>query len=122
MTKIMVVDDEKDILYLVKIMLKEDEYELILCSGGNIALEKLREEKPDLIFLDIMMPDMTGMEVCRKIKENPELKEIPVIMLTVLDKKEKKIEAFYEYGCDGYITKPFSKEDLISVIKWMLKK
>ncbi len=115
--KVMIVDDEKEILEITKRMLEKEGIQVITANNGREALEILKKEKPDYIFLDIMMPEMDGWEVLRKIKEDPNLKDIPVAMLTVKPITESiEREEFEKYIVD-YVTKPFSKRDLIETIK-----
>ncbi|HDN96050.1 MAG TPA: response regulator, partial [Thermoplasmatales archaeon] len=114
--KILVADDEPEIVDIVKRML-EDEYEVITAYDGKEALEKAKKEKPDLILLDILMPKLDGWETLKKLKEDEELKNIPVSMLTALpltpdDTKEKPIDKI-----ENYIVKPFTKETLLKKIK-----
>ena len=114
--KILVADDEPEIVDIVKRML-EDEYEVITAYDGKEALEKAKKEKPDLILLDILMPKLDGWETLKKLKEDEELKNIPVSMLTALpltpeDAKEKPIDKI-----ENYIVKPFTKETLLKKIK-----
>ncbi|RLF52979.1 MAG: two-component system response regulator [Thermoplasmata archaeon] len=114
--KILVADDEPEIVDIVKRML-EDEYEVITAYDGEEALEKAKKEKPDLILLDILMPKLDGWETLKKLKEDEELKNIPVSMLTALpltpdDTKEKPIDKI-----ENYIVKPFTKETLLKKIK-----
>ncbi len=115
--RVMIVDDEKEILEITKRMLEKEGIHVITANNGKEALEILKKEKPDYIFLDIMMPEMDGWEVLRRIKQDPNLKDIPVAMLTVKPITESmEREEFDKYIVD-YVTKPFSKRDLIETIK-----
>ncbi len=115
--RVMIVDDEKEILEITRRMLEKEGIKVITANSGKEALEILKKEKPDYIFLDIMMPEMDGWEVLRRIKEDPNLKDIPVAMLTVKPITESiEREEFDKYIVD-YVTKPFSKRDLIETIK-----
>ena len=117
MRKIMVVDDEEDQLFTIKKTLEyaEKEYEVITLNNGNNCLQYLKNnEKPDLILLDIMMPEMTGWELYDKIKENDDLRDIPVVFLTArTDETAEKAGKFFG---EDYIEKPFDAEDLIKRI------
>ena len=109
--KILVVDDEPDIVRLVEISLKLCNYEVRTAANGKEALEKLQTDRPHLVLLDIMMPEMSGYEVCQAIRKNPALKDLPVVMLTAKGQKgdaEKGLEA----GADDYIIKPFDPYEL----------
>jgi CheY-like chemotaxis protein len=108
---ILVVDDNKENLKVVSNYLKTQGYNIALALDGTGALEILKSTHIDLILLDIMMPEMDGFEVCKKIKKNPETKDIPVIFLTAKNETEDIVRAFREGGVD-YITKPFRKEEL----------
>lgn len=114
--KILIADDEPEIVDIVKKMLG-DKYEVIEAFDGEEALKKAKEEKPDLILLDILMPKMDGWETLKKLKEDEELKNIPVSMLTALpltpeDTREKPIDKI-----ENYIVKPFTKEILLRKIE-----
>jgi DNA-binding response OmpR family regulator len=110
--KIMVVDDEPDILFTVGQMLEISGYEVIKAQDGNTAIQKLNElqSKPDLILLDIMMPNLSGWDVAAKIKENPEWKNIPIIFLTA--KGDTMSIGMGGLASEDYIVKPFDIQDL----------
>lgn len=119
--KILVVDDEKDIVDLLKYNLeKEKEFEVITAFNGRDALEKAVKEKPDLILLDIMMPEMNGFDVCRKLKAGA-ANGIPVIFLTA---KENEIDEIIglELGADDYIQKPISPRKVIARVKSVIRR
>ncbi len=113
---ILVVDDNQENLKVVSNYLKEKGYKIALALNGVSALKILEDNKIDLILLDIMMPDMDGFEVCKKLKEIPKNKEIPVIFLTAKNDTEDIVKGFQVGGVD-YITKPFKKEELFARIK-----
>ncbi|NJM14273.1 MAG: response regulator [Bacteroidales bacterium] len=108
---ILIVDDNQENLRVVSNYLKDNGYKLALAQDGINALEIVKNNKIDLILLDIMMPDMDGFEVCEKLKENPDTKNIPVIFLTAKTDTEDIVKGFHMGGVD-YITKPFKKEEL----------
>lgn len=110
---ILVVDDNQENLKVVSNYLKEKGYNIALALDGISALKVLDENKIDLILLDIMMPEMDGFEVCRKIMADPKLKDIPVIFLTAKVDTEDIVKGFQIGGVD-YITKPFKKEELFA--------
>ncbi len=119
--KILVVDDEKDIVDLLKYNLeKEKEFDVITAFNGRDALEKAIKEKPDLILLDIMMPEMNGFDVCRKLKTGA-ANGIPVIFLTA---KENEIDEIIglELGADDYIQKPISPRKVIARVKSVIRR
>lgn len=113
---ILVADDNTANLQLAVSILKRQNFEIAVANNGEEALEILKNVKPDLILLDIMMPGVDGYEVCEIMKNNPETENIPVIFLTALKKSESLVKGF-EYGAVDYITKPFNKEELISRVK-----
>ncbi len=111
--KVLVVDDDADMLRLMELTIGEDyRYDLILAKDGDSAVEIALSEKPALIFLDVLMPGLDGIEVCRKLKASPETKGTKIFMLTALaqDFDRKRAE---EAGADGYFTKPFSALALV---------
>jgi len=119
MNKILVVDDSKMNRSIARMSL-EDQYHIIECDSGQKAIDLIAEEKPDLILLDVLMPEMNGFETCRLIKKNPKTKEIPVIFVTALEEILAKKEGF-DIGADDYITKPYDTEELILRVSLSLK-
>jgi pilus assembly protein CpaE len=117
--KILVVDDDIDSLKLIGLMLQRSGYEVSAASAGVQALSKASSERPDLIILDIMMPDMSGLEVCRRLRQAPETKQIPIIMFTAKTLIDDKVAGF-EAGADDYLTKPTHPAELASRVKTML--
>ena len=118
--KILLVDDEKDMVYAVKLQLETHDYEVITAQDGQEGLEKARHEKPDLIILDLMLPKIDGYKVCRMLKFDEKYKNIPVLMFTArIQQSDEKLG--YEVGADAYLTKPFEPETLIKKIKELLK-
>ena len=109
--KILAVDDEVDILQLIEMTLISDGFEVITASNGIEALEKARIHMPDLILLDLMMPEMDGFEVIENLKQAPEMRDIPVVMLTARAQAHERIEGL-SAGADDYIVKPFELEEL----------
>lgn len=119
--KILVVDDEEDILELVRYNLAKERYQVISALSGEIALEKAREERPDLILLDLMLPGLDGLTVCRELKHDPLTSSMPIIMLTAKG-EEADIVVGLELGADDYIVKPFSPRVLQARIKAVLRR
>jgi two-component system alkaline phosphatase synthesis response regulator PhoP len=117
--KILVVDDEVYILHILDFILGAENYDVITASNGEQALQKVRDENPDLIVLDIMMPKLDGYETCRIIKNDPKTKSIPVILLTAKGREvDQKLGK--EVGASDYITKPFSPSKLIERVQAIL--
>lgn len=113
--KILVVDDEIDIAKVTSVRLKKYGYEITNAFSGEEGLDFLKKDHFDLVLLDILLPGIQGYEVCKTIKSDEKLKNIPVIFFTATVSNVK--DAVKEFGADDYITKPFEVEDLISVIK-----
>jgi DNA-binding response OmpR family regulator len=110
--KILLVDDEEDILDFLELILEEQGYDIIKASSGRDALAAAQMHKPDLILLDIMMPEMDGWEVLKLLKADEELLQTPVAMLTARSEMKDKIQGLQE-GAIDYICKPFSTKELI---------
>jgi two-component system alkaline phosphatase synthesis response regulator PhoP len=119
--KILLVDDEPDILEFLSYNLKKEGYKVITASNGKEALEIGKKEKPDLIILDVMMPDMDGIETCREIRELPGLKNVLIAFLTARSEDYSQIAGF-DVGADDYINKPIKPRVLISRIKALLRR
>ncbi len=119
--KILVVDDEEDILELVRYNLAKERYQVSCALSGEIALEKARQERPDLILLDLMLPGLDGLTVCRELKHDPLTTDTPIIMLTAKG-EEADIVVGLELGADDYIVKPFSPRVLQARIKAVLRR
>ncbi len=113
--KVLIVDDEPDTLELIKLVLESDGFKTQLAMSGKEALVQIAASKPDLVLLDIMMPDMDGWDVFRKIKEkNP---EIPIAILTAKSQNIDKLLGLYVLKANDYIIKPFGKNELIDKVK-----
>jgi two-component system, OmpR family, alkaline phosphatase synthesis response regulator PhoP len=119
--KILLVDDEPDILELMEYNLKKENYEVIKCSNGRDAINIVKKEKPDLIILDIMMPEMDGIETCRAIRQIPEFNKTMITFLTARNEDYSQIAGF-DVGADDYITKPIKPRVLISRINALLRR
>ena len=116
---IMVVDDDPELVEIVRAILEQREFNVMCAYSGAQALAGLEKQKPDLIFLDIMMPEMDGLEVLRRLKAAPETSSIPVILLTALNEYEDS-ETGYKMGADYYIAKPFTKTQMMTAIDHLL--
>ena len=121
MAMIMVVDDEPDILAMVEMILSRKGYKTVLAEGGEEALELIKQRKPDLILLDLMMPRMDGTEFLRIIRADENLRDIPVIVVSVRSTIEKESREAMELA-DDYITKPIDIPTLYAAIEEMLRK
>ncbi len=116
--RILVVDDEPKLLELVRWILERNGFEVIEAQNGREAIEKVQDELPSLVLLDVMMPDMNGFETLREIRK---LSNVPVIMLTVQSSEADKVHGL-ELGADDYVTKPFSHRELVSRIRAVLRR
>ncbi len=119
--KILIVDDEEHIRELLKFNLNNSGYDTILASNGVEALKYAKDEKPDLVLLDIMIPEMDGIEVCKNIRAEKTLVNTSIIMLTAKSEELDKILGL-ELGADDYITKPFSIRELLARVKAVLRR
>lgn len=117
--KVLIVDDDVDTLKLVGLMLERQGYEIVVASNGTLGLSKASEERPELILLDVMMPDMDGYEVTRRLREDPSLAHIPIIMFTAKTMVDDKVAGF-EAGVDDYLTKPTHPAELTAHVKAVL--
>lgn len=121
--KILIIDDEVDLVTLVKMRLELHNYHIIPLYTSKRSLEIAKREKPDLILLDIMMPDKDGYEVCRELKSDETTADIPIILFTAKPEQKKYLKTGTEsIGADDYILKPFDIENLLEKIEGQLKK
>jgi len=120
MKKILIVDDEIDVVEVVTVLLEHEGYEILKAYDGQEALDVIENVTPDLIILDIMMPKIDGVEVCKRMRKQEKLNEIPIVMfsakLSAIDKKES-----FDAGADGFISKPFNARGFIAGIKTYLE-
>jgi two-component system KDP operon response regulator KdpE len=116
--RILVVDDEERIVRFIRLNLEQDGFQVEEAFTGKEALDRLRETLPDLILLDVMLPDLDGFEILRMIRENH---EVPVIMLTAKTEEDDRVRGL-ELGADDYVTKPFSPRELVSRVRAVLRR
>ncbi|EGT3616281.1 response regulator transcription factor [Clostridium perfringens] len=119
--KVLIVDDEEHIRELIKFNLKKEGYDTAVAVNGTEALKTIKENKFDLILLDLMLPEIDGLEVCKEIRRNEETSDIPVMMITAKGEEFDKVLGL-ELGADDYITKPFSIRELMARIKALLRR
>ncbi|MCX9083868.1 MAG: response regulator [Candidatus Methanoperedens sp.] len=117
--KVLIVDDEEINLMVLDAYLNKD-YDVIKAGGGKEAIEKITGDKPDIVLLDIMMPHVTGYDVCKFIKENESTHFIPVVIVTALSGSDAKVKCI-ELGADDYLTKPINRNELFARIRSLLK-
>ncbi len=121
MPVILIVDDERDLLSVLDFNLRQAGFETSLATTGSEALQHLRRRVPDLVLLDLMLPDMAGTEVCRQVKADARTRNVPVVMLTAKGDEVDKVVGF-ELGADDYVTKPFSVRELVLRLKAVLRR
>lgn len=118
--KVLVVDDNAANAQLLEAYLKDCPWQTFVASSGAEALQKAQALDPDIILLDIMMPDISGLEVCRRLKSDPEKRDIPIIMVTALTELED-IEQAVEAGTDDFLSKPVNRVELVTRIRSLLR-
>lgn len=121
MTKILLVEDEPDLQSLLEFNLREAGYRVVATALGEEALSLCHSERPDLLLLDLMLPDIPGTQVCRRLRSDPGLRQIPVIMLTARGEESDRVVGF-EVGADDYVVKPFSVRELLLRIQAVLRR
>jgi DNA-binding response OmpR family regulator len=119
MPTVLVADDDADVRDVVVFKLEQAGYRVIIAEDGATALARARETKPDLAVLDVMMPRMTGLDVCRELRAGADTASIPIILLTARA-QESDIEHGFAWGADDYLTKPFSPRELASRVRAVL--
>ncbi len=117
-TKILVVDDDQNLCRLMEVYLKKEDYEIVIANTGQEAIDRYHEENPQLIILDIMLPEMDGWQVCEKIRENS---KVPILMLTAKGERDDKLKGL-KIGADDYVTKPFDPDELVARVKAILRR
>ena len=120
-TKVLIVEDEESISTLLDYNLSREEFETRIAVDGEDALLKTQEFHPDIIILDWMLPKVSGIEVCRRLRQNPDTRNLPIIMLTARSEEADRIRGL-ETGADDYLTKPFSTAELIARVKAVLRR
>jgi phosphate regulon transcriptional regulator PhoB len=121
MPKILVIDDEKDIVELISYNLEKEGFSILKAYDGEAALRTVKAQKPDLIILDLMLPEISGLDVCKAVRNNSATANLPIIMLTAKAQEVDKIIGL-EMGADDYITKPFGIKELIARVRAMLRR
>lgn len=116
---ILVVDDEHDLVNLLRYNLQKEGYEVLCCYDGTSAVEMIWKHRPDLIILDLMLPDRSGFDICRQMKSEEQTRKIPIIMLTARSSEQDRVSGF-EVGAEDYVVKPFSPKELVLRVKAML--
>lgn len=117
--KVLVVDDERDIVNLVRYNFEKEGYQIISCYDGASVMNLVWDNRPDVIILDLMLPDRSGYTICKEIKADPSTRDIPIIMLTARSSEQDRITGF-ESGAEDYVVKPFSPRELVLRVKAMM--
>jgi len=120
-SRILVVEDEADLADLVAFNLREEGHEVTIARDGNTALAEIQRGQPDLVVLDVMLPDISGIEVCRRLRRKRDTVRLPVIMLTAKTDEVDRVVGF-EVGADDYVTKPFSPRELVLRVEAILRR
>lgn len=121
MAHVLIVDDESDLASLVEFNLQQAGLETSIALTGDQALKLAKARVPDVVLLDLMLPDISGKEVCRRLRAEPKTREVPIVMLTARGEELDRVEGF-EVGADDYVTKPFSPRELVLRIKAILRR
>jgi len=119
--RILVVDDEPDLLELVRFNLAQGGYDVVTALTGEEGLEAVQVHAPELVVLDLMLPDVSGVEVCRRLRADPAHRDLPIVMLTAKGEEVDRVVGF-ELGADDYVTKPFSPRELLLRIRAILRR
>jgi len=117
--RVLIVDDEPNIVTSLEFLMRGDDYEVRVARNGEEALQLAESFRPDIVVLDIMMPHRSGFEVCQKIRENPVLGDVKIVMLTAKGRDVEK-EKGLDLGANAYITKPFSTKELMNTVRGLL--
>ncbi len=117
--KILLVDDSNTVLMMHRMLLHGQPYELLFARDGQEAVEKAVAQKPDLVFMDVMMPRKNGLDACRELRTHPELAGTPILLVTTRGEPQN-VEAGFQAGCTEYITKPFDSAELLAKVRHYL--
>lgn len=121
MKRILIIEDDKDIVELVRYNLANEGFEVVAVGDGSSGLASLRKTAPDLLILDLMLPRMPGLEVCKEIRRDSTLNRLPILMLTARGEEADRVVGL-EMGADDYVTKPFSPRELVARVKALLRR
>jgi DNA-binding response OmpR family regulator len=117
--KILLVDDSEMILQMEQMILQQDRYEVVMARDGQEGVKKALKLKPDLILMDVIMPKLDGFEAVKRLREHPDTRRVPIIMVTSKAEAES-METGYEYGCSDYIIKPIDSNELVAKVQNLL--
>jgi two-component system, OmpR family, alkaline phosphatase synthesis response regulator PhoP len=121
MKRVLVIEDDKDIVELVRYNLEKDGYQLVASGDGVTGLAQIRKAPPDLLILDLMLPKLSGLEICKEIRKDVNLNRLPILILTAKGEEADRVVGL-ELGADDYVTKPFSPRELVARVKALLRR
>ena len=119
--KVFLVEDEQSIITLVEYNLKKEGFKVLISSDGDDALKEIKNQEPDLVLLDWMLPNLSGIDICKSLRKDKKFQDLPIIMLTAKGQEEDKVSAL-NAGADDYITKPFGHSELVARINALLRR
>jgi len=119
--KILIVEDERDVVKLLRYNLEKEGFRISSVTDGSLALSEMRREPADLVMLDLMLPGMDGLEICRQLRRNERYASVPILMLTARSEEADRVVGL-ELGADDYVTKPFSMRELIARVRALLRR
>ena len=121
MKRVLVIEDDKDIIELVKYNLEKDGFQVAASVDGATGLAQVRKTPPDLLILDLMLPKLSGLEICKEVRKDVSLNRLPVLILTAKGEEADRVVGL-ELGADDYVTKPFSPRELVARVKALLRR
>jgi len=121
MRRILVIEDDKDIVELVRYNLEKEGFQVSACADGSTGLAQVRKSPPDLLVLDLMLPKLPGIEICKEIRKDVSLNRLPILILTAKGEEADRVVGL-ELGADDYVTKPFSPRELVARVKALLRR
>lgn len=120
-SRILIIEDDKDIVELVGYNLAKDGFQVVSCGDGLTGLAQIRKSPPDLLILDLMLPKLSGLEICKQVRGDEKLNRLPILMLTARGEEADRVVGL-ELGADDYVTKPFSPRELVARVKALLRR
>lgn len=121
MKRILVIEDDKDIVELVRYNLEKDGFQVVACTDGTTGNAQVRKARPDLLILDLMLPKLSGLEICKEIRKDVSMNRLPILILTAKGEEADRVVGL-ELGADDYVTKPFSPRELVARVKALLRR
>ncbi len=121
MKRILIIEDDKDIVELIRYNLEKERFQVFWASDGLSGLAQIRKSPPDLLILDLMLPKLPGLEICREVRRDPSLNRLPILMLTARGDEADRVVGL-ELGADDYVTKPFSPRELVARVRALLRR